>query len=287
LVSTFAVSHAENRVEFTMLVPLMNATFMRAVTGWARAGATRKPVAVRAAIIALALASSGCATRGPLHVYTLAAGGKRPVLDVGASTNAEVPSFLEDEDRVTGFAYDPYTDHFFLRLAPGNRIRVVDRPARAIKRELEIKGAPEGAGDLAIRPRDGYIYLLGPTLGRLLYCTRFGKYLGELTLENPASGATGLAFDMVKDVLLVLGDAGGRVTAHDLTGRKVAEVRLERRAGPALAFDSDQREYHAPLPDRPGEIAVFDENGRILRSTSAAAGSPLIDVGPRSFIRVF
>ena len=270
-----------------MLVPLMNATFMGAVTGWSRAGATRKPVVVRAAIVALTVALSGCATRGPLHIYTLTAGGDRTVLDLGASTKAEVPSFLKEEDRVTGFAYDPYTDHFFLRLAPGNRIRVVDRPARAIKRELEINGAPEGAGDLAIRPRDGYIYLLGPTPGRLLYCTRLGKYLGELTLENPASGATGLAFDMVKDVLLVLGDEGRRVTAHDLTGRKVAEVSLERRAGPALAFDSDQREYHAPLPEQPGEIAVFDENGRFVRSTSAPAGSPLIDVGPRSFIRVF
>ncbi len=235
----------------------------------------------------LALALGGCATRGPLHVYTLAAGGERPVLDLGASANAEVPSFLEGDDRVNGFAYDPYTDHFFLRLSPGNRIRVVDRPARAIKRDLEIKGAPEGAGDLAIRPRDGYIYLLGPTPGRLLYCTRLGNYLGELTLEDPASGATGLAFDMVKDVLLVLGDEGRRVTAHNLTGRKVAEVTLERRAGPALAFDSDQREYHAPLPERPGEIAVFDEHGRFLRSTPVPAGSPLVDVGPRSFIRVF
>jgi len=270
-----------------MLVPLMNATFMRAVTGWSFPGATRKPAAVPAALSALALAFSGCATRGPLHLYTVAAGGDRPVLDVGASTNAEVPSFLEEEDRVTGFAYDPYTDHFFLRLAPGNRIRVVDRPARAIKRELEIKGAPEGVGDLAVRPRDGYIYMLGPTPGHLPFCTRLGKYLGELTLENPASGATGLAFDMVKDVLLVLGEEGHRVTAHDLTGRKVAEVKLDRRAGPALSFDSDQREYHAPLPDRPGEIAVFDETGRFLRSTSVAAGSPLIDVGPRSFIRVF
>jgi hypothetical protein len=270
-----------------MLVPLMNATFMRAVTGWSFPGATRKPAAVPAALSALALVFSGCATRGPLHVYTLAAGGERPVLDLGASNKAEVPSFLAEEDRVTGFAYDPYTDHFFLRLAPGNRIRVVDRPARAIKRELEIKGAPEGAGDLAVRPRDGYIYMLGPTPGHLPFCTRLGKYLGELTLENPASGATGLAFDMVKDALLVLGDEGRRVTAHDLTGRKVAEVKLERRAGPALAFDSDQREYHAPLPDRPGESAVFDEKGRFLRSTSAPAGSPLIDVGPRSFIRVF
>ncbi len=238
-------------------------------------------------LAALALALGGCATRGPLHVYTLAAGGERPVLDLGASNKAEVPSFLTKDDRVTGFAYDPYTDHFFLRLAPGNRIRVVDRPARAIKRELELKGAPEGTGDLAVRPRDGYIYLFGPTPGRLPFCTRLGKYLGELTLEHPASGATGLAFDMVKDVLLVLGEEGRLVTAHDLTGRKVAEVRLERRAGPALAFDSAQREYHAALPDRPGEIAAFDEKGRFLRSIPAPAGSPLIDVGPRSFIRVF
>lgn len=251
------------------------------------AGATRKPAATALLAAALVLSTTGCATRGPLHVYTLSTAPERPVLDLGAGGTTEVPSFLEGDDRATGFAYDPYTDHFFLRLAPGNRIRVVDRPARAIKREFEIKGAPEAAGDMAVRPRDGHIYLLGPAQGRLLRCTRLGKYLGELALEGVAADATGIAFDLNRDLLLVLGEGGRRVTAHDLTGRPRSAVTLERRAGPALAFDSDQREFHAPLPDRPGEIGIFSEEGRFLRSASAPAASALVDVGPRSFLRVF
>jgi hypothetical protein len=270
-----------------MLVPLMNATFMRGVTRRPRDGATRKPGTPALLAAALLLSTTGCATRGPLHVYSLSTGAERPVLDFGAGGSAEVPSFLAEGDRVTGFAYDPYTDHFFLRLAPGNRIRVVDRPARAIKRELEIKGAPEGSGDMAVRPVDGHIYLLGPAPGRLLRCTRLGKFLGELTLEGAAADATGLAFDMGRDVLLVLGEGGRRVTVHDLSGRRASTVTLDRRAGPSLAFDADQREFHAPLPDHPGEIGIFSGDGRFLRSTRAPAGSTLVDVGPRSFIRVF
>ena len=232
-----------------------------------------------------ALGATGCATRGPLHVYTLAQGGERPVRDTGEGRTTEVPSFLKPADRVSGFAYDPFTDHFFLRLAPGNRLRVVDRPARAIKREFEIAGAPPGDGDLAVRPRDGHLFLLGAQPGQILEATRLGKYLGAFVLAEAGGQPLGLALDTTQDRLLALGADGRRVTVHDLRGGFVRELRLAQPAGPALAFDSDQREFYAPLRDRPGEIGVFDETGRLQRTTPAAAG--LIDVGPRSFVRVF
>lgn len=240
-----------------------------------------------AALAGLALGAAGCATRGPLHVYSLTQGGARSVLDHGHGGTVEVPSFLKTDDHVSGFAYDPFTDHFFLRLAPGHRIRVVDRPARAIKREFEIDGAPQGEGDLAVRPRDGHLFLLGSQPGQILETTRLGKYLGGFVLANATGPLTGLAFDTHEDRLLALAADGRRVTVHDLRGGFVRELRLAQPAGPALAFDSDQREFHAPLRDRPGEIGVFDQSGRLRRTLPAPATTGLIDVGPRSLIRVF
>jgi hypothetical protein len=235
----------------------------------------------------LACALAGCATRGPLHVYALAGDGDRPVIDTGAGGASEVPSFLKAEERVSGFAYDPFTDHFFLRLAPGDRIRVVDRPARTIKREFEIAGAPRGEGDLAVRPRDGHLFLLGAAPGQVLEATRLGKYLGEFMLAGSRGAIRGLALDANQDQLLALAADGRRITVHDLRGRFLRELHLDRAAGPALAFDPDAREFHAPLRERPGEIGVFDAQGRLQRTLPAPAGPGLIDVGPRSFVRVF
>ncbi len=239
------------------------------------------------ALAALACGGAGCATRGPLHLYAITGGEERPVLDTGDSRTAEVPSFLETDEQVSGFTYDPFTDHFFLRLHPGNLIRVVDRPARAIKREFAIAGLPSGGGDLAVRPRDGHLFLLGPQAGQVFETTRLGKYLGEFTLAEAGGTPTGLAFDAIRDQLLALGTDGQRITVHDLRGKFVRALRLDQPAGPALAFDSDQREFYAPLRGRPGEIGVFDEAGRLVRKSAAHGATGMIDVGQRSLVRVF
>lgn len=235
----------------------------------------------------LGLGGAGCATRGPLHVYAVSAAQSHPIVDDGDGGRTDVPSFLEPADRLDGFAYDPFTDHFFLRLDPGNRIRVVDRPARAIKREFTIEGAPAGGGDLAVRPRDGHLFLLGPLPGQILETTRLGKLLGEFRLASPAGRPVGLALDTVQDRLLVLDVDGQRVTLHDLRGQAIGEIRLQRPAGSALSFDSEQREFYAPLRDAPAEIGVFAEDGRLRRTLSIPKTLGLVDVGPRSFIRVF
>src|SRR5436190_17530024 len=152
-----------------MLVPLMNATF---IPRWTRRNArmtTRKAErpprggfesGLKPALLCVALALGGCATPGPMHVYFTGSGAPEVIGDAGGDRQVDVPSFLEPEDALTGLAYDPFTDHLFLRLAPGNQIRVVDRPARAIKREFTIDGlSAAGGGDLAVRPRDGHIFL--------------------------------------------------------------------------------------------------------------------------------
>jgi uncharacterized protein YjiK len=239
-----------------------------------------------ALLVAVVLAFTGCATRGPLHVYSLTESGERLVLDTSEAAPAEVPSFVEANERVSGFAYDPFTDHFFLRLDPGNRIRVVDRPARKIKREFTIAGAPENSrGDLAVRPRDGHLFLLLSEGASVLEATRFGKIVRTFALEDITAGPSGIAFDMTQDRLLVLDADGRRVTVHDLDGKRRAETTLDHVAGGSLAFDAERRELYAPLRARAGEIGVFDEHGKLVRTLRAPGR--FVDVGPRSFVRMF
>jgi uncharacterized protein YjiK len=248
--------------------------------------ASRKKSGLKPALLVAVLAFTGCATRGPLHVYSLTESGERPVLDTSEAAPAEVPSFVEANERVSGFAYDPFTDHFFLRLDPGNRIRVVDRPARKIKRELTIAGAPENSrGDLAARPRDGHLFLLLSEGASVLEATRFGKIVRTFALDGVAGVPSGIAFDMIHDRLLVLAADGRRVTVHDLDGKRRAETTLDHVAGGSLAFDAERRELYAPLRDRAGEIGVFDEHGKLVRTLRAPGR--FVDVGPRSFVRVF
>lgn len=243
------------------------------------------------AVASLAFAFGGCATPGPLHVYSATSGAEQ-IRDHGndGATDAtrEVPSFLKDSDQLTGFAYDPYTDHFFLRLAPGNAIRVVDRPARAIKREFAIEGLPaDGAGgDIAIRPRDGHVFFLHPREALVFETTRLGKLLRSLPLPSVTAPALGIAYDVTDNSLHVLHAGGRRITRHASDdGRVLGELTLDRAAGNSLAYDAERREYYAALAGEPGAIGIFDAAGKFLRR--AALTGSFVDVGPRSFVRVF
>jgi hypothetical protein len=256
----------------------MNATFMQRLTRPVRGMTTRKTLG-----LALVTLLAGCATPGVLHVYSLAPGAPATVHDTGGAAPAEVPSFLNADDQLTGFAYDPYTDHFFLRLAPGNKIRVVDRPARAIKREFEIVGAPaSGGGDLAVKPLSGHLFLLHPTAPAVIETTRLGELVRTTALAGLAAPAAGIAYDASQDQLLVLDRDRRKIFRYTLAGERRGEFALDRVVGPALGFDSVQRELYAPLADG---IGVFGEDGKLRRTLPGAA--PTVDVGPRSFIRVF
>ncbi len=234
------------------------------------------------------LVLTGCATPGQLHLYRVTAAAPAVIHDTADGVAAaEVPSFLEAGETLTGFAYDPFTDHFFLRLAPGDKIRVVDRPARAVKREFTAERTPAtGGGDLAARPRDGHLFLTHPREPALIELNRFGNFARVLPLATVAGNPDGVAFDSIRDRLLVLANATEpRVTVHNLDGQLLATITLDREiAAGALGYDPEARELYAAL--RGGDaIGVFGEEGRLRRTLPLAAN--FIDVGPRSFLRMF
>jgi hypothetical protein len=257
-----------------------------------------------AALSLLALALSGCATPGPLHLYTTASTQPELITDTGAAPSADIPAFFAPGETLTGLAYDPFTDHLFLRLAPGNVVRVVDRPARAIKRTYTVAELPATAGgDLAVRPRDGHIFFAHPTLPALVETDRFGAFIRTLTLATLNAPPAGVAYDAAHNQLLIL--SGGdlaRITTHTVDGARVASVALDRTVGLlTLAFDSDTRELYIPLAPQsplvssienqkseiknPPALGVFNLEGHLLRTLPQSA--TFIDLGPRSLLRLF
>lgn len=278
-----------------MLVPLMNATFTQQITPHWVAETIRKNiprVRLPIALVALAFGAGGCATPGPLHLYTAVAPTPTVVQDAGGdASTAEVPSFLEKGDTLVGFAYDPFTDHFFLRLGPGDRFRVVDRPARAIKREFTVAAlAATRRGDLAIRPPDGHVFAPHPTDAAVIEFNRFGEFIRTLPLATLKIPPSALAFDTARDHLVAL--SGGdlsRVTTHNLSGQLITSVALDRDVSlTALAYDPEKRELYAPLA-REAALGVFDEQGHLVRTIPLRSdpAATFFDVGPRSFLRLF
>ena len=229
-----------------------------------------------------ALAAGGCATPGPLHVYTVANPAANAIHDTGGTPADEIPSFL---------ARDPFTDHFFLRLAPGNRIRVVDRPARAVKREFTIDALATAAdGDLAVKPRDGHIFLFHSADSAVIELSRLGRFVRTIALRDLPAPAIGIAYDSIRDVLFLLHRGSpSRIATYDLAGRRLESLTFERESTGSLAFDAEKREFYAPLAAtgdaRPSGIGVFDERGWLRRTLPLNV--PFIDVGPRSLVRVF
>ncbi len=253
---------------------------------------TRKATAHRygntVAAVLCAVVLSGCATPGPLHIYSLPRNDAAQIIDGGAAVVAEVPSFLAPGDRLTGFAYDPFTDHFFLRLAPGNAIRVVDRPARAIKREFVVPTLPSSGqgGDLAIRPRDGHVFFLRPDQPAVIETTRLGIFVREFPLAETEQPASGIAYDAGKDRLFVLqAGTGTQVTVHDMSGRRLRVITLDHAVHGSLGFDTDHRVLFAPAAETSDRLDTFNEDGRRIEDIPLRA--EFVDVGPRSFIRVF
>ena len=258
--------------------------------------ASRLRICLLPPALATLLLLAGCATPGPLHRYSTSADSPAEIHDAGSDgTTASAPSFLALGEHLVGFAHDPFTDHFFLRLAPGDLIRVVDRPARAIKREFTVPAlANARGGDLAIRPRDGHVFAPHATAPAVIEFNRFGELIRILPLATLNAPPAGLAYDTVRDRLLAL--SGGdlaRVTSHDLQGQRLTAVALDRDVAlTTLAYASDQHEFYALLT-RESAIGIFNEQGNLLRTLPLSAPgkptptAPFLDVGPRSFLRLF
>ena len=248
---------------------------------------TRKLATLPAIAVALLLLDASCTSPGTLHVYSLAAGSPTTLRDTGADTSSEVPSFIAPNESLTGFAYDPFTDHFFLRLAPGNVIRVVDRPARAIKRKFRVgELSAGGGGNLTIRPRDGHVFALEPAARDVVEFTRFGEFVRRIKPEGLMAEPAGIAYDAARDRLFLL--TGGRpaqITTHSLDGGLRATVEPDREIAPgSLAYDSDKKEFYAPLA-KDAAIGVFGEDGRLHGMIHVLV--TFVAVGPRSFLRMF
>jgi hypothetical protein len=266
---------------------------MRRITRRAGAITTRIRKCGVARLLAWSIAilvAGGCATPGTLHLYSISRANLTAVHDSGGHGARKAPSFIDANENLVGFAYDPFTDHFFLRLSPGDRIRVVDRPAQAVKREFKIEVAPaRGGDDLTIKPGNGHVFLSIPLESRVLEITRLGKIVRVITLENSPAFVRGIAYDAGRDVLCVLhGNPATRITRYDLRGRETQSIVVSRELAGPLAFDSERREFYAPISaalGSSGRVGVFDEDGRLVRSLDLPAD--YIDVGPRSLVRVF
>jgi hypothetical protein len=252
------------------------------------------PLLVAGFAIVVASSFTGCSTPGPNHAY-IAADHGADILDIAASlpateANVAVPSFLFSVNTLYGVAYDPFTDHLFLRAGQGNFIRVVDRPARKIKRDFTVASLPPGPGDLAIRSRDRHLFFVHPTEPVLVETNLEGRFIRTITLAALTAPPAGLAYDQNRDEFLVLlGGDLARVVTYDLQGKRLHAVALDRDVRlTTLAFDSVAREVYAPLLTEPA-IGIFNREGHLLRTLPLAADQPRdrVDVGARSLLRLF
>ncbi len=236
------------------------------------------------------LGLTGCSTPGPTHAY-LASRAEDPIIDLlpGAS-DVPIPSYLTSDSELYGLAYDPFTDHLLLRLFPGNVVRVIDRPARKVKRGYTVQDLPPGRGDLAIRSRDRHVFFAHPTLPLVLETNLHGRTVRTIQPGTISSPPAGVAYDQKNNRLLILEhNHRSRVVTCDLAGKPIDDVTLDHavRRG-SLAYDSVAAEFYVPLLDRP-VVGIFDSQGRLLR-TFAATGNDahdFVDVGQRSLLRLF
>jgi len=232
----------------------------------------------------------GCSTPGPTHAY-LASRAEDPILDLlPGMPEAQIPSHLISVNELYGIAYDPFTDHLFLRIYPGDFVSVIDRPAQKVKRSMIVKGLPVGRGDLAIRSLDRHLFFAHPESPSILETTLYGRIVRTITLENIEGPPAGVAYDQTNDHLFVLPTGGSpSVVTFDLAGKQLGSVNLDHqvRSG-SLAYDSTAAEFYVPLLASP-DIGIFDLKGRLVRTltTSGESAHDFVDVGQRSLLRLF
>jgi hypothetical protein len=233
---------------------------------------------------------TGCATRGPNHIY-LTTATSPAVQDLGPSV-ASLAGILQPGEQAVGLAYDFNTDHLFVRVTPAQVIRVIERPSGKILREMSL--APElhatGAADLAARSSDRHLFAAHPDGKSIVELTLFGEFIRRIALTGLAGEIRGLAYDQRGGRLLVLSTDPERtqVGAMSPDGNVAYYVTLAAAVSPvSLGYDSDAQRFFVPLADGRA-LGEFDGTGALVRSHPLKDGTiTALDAGPRSFVRVF
>jgi hypothetical protein len=235
--------------------------------------------------------SAGCATRGPNHTYLTTATGSA-VHDLGPSP-ARIADAMKPGEQALGLAYDFNTDHLFVRIAPAQVIRVIERPSGKILREMKLPVALQAtvSADLAIRSSDRHLFAVHPDGRSVVELTLYGETIRRIELTGLTGPIRGLAYDQRGDRLLILGSTGDRVQVGAVTpdGNVTYYVTLAAAVRPvSLGYDSDAQHCFVPLADG-RSLGEFDAAGNLLAThqTDTADAITAIDAGPRALVRVF
>lgn len=243
------------------------------------------------------MAFAGCSSPGPIHLYIATAGGE-PIHDVPRSgaAPAQIPSRTTSAEKILGLGYDAYTDELFVRLAPGNVVRVIDRPSQRHLRDMILPGlAPTSANpltaDLAVRWRNRHIFLVDADGRSIIEYTLFGEFVRRMPAVADSALIGGLAFDQKRDRLLVLlASDRPAVLVRTLDGQEEARHELPVAVLPlSLAYDSTAEHLFVPMPGG-RSIGVFDLKGNHLSTTQSPdleGDVTALAAGARSFVRIF
>jgi uncharacterized protein YjiK len=230
----------------------------------------------------------GCATTGPNHIYLTTAAGA-DLADLGP-THASVRAILAPGERAVGLAYDFNTDHLFIRVAPAQVIRVVERPSGKILRNmpLTVDLRTDQPADLAIRSSDRHLFAVHPDGHSIVELTLFGEFVRRIELSGLTGPVQGLAYDQDHARLLVL-SAGSpaRVGTVSPEGNVTYYVTFATEVSPVtLGYDSEGQRFFVPLKD-PHLLGEFGADGKLITTYPLDEPITAIDAGPRSFVRVF
>ncbi|MDI1336079.1 MAG: hypothetical protein PSU94_07830 [Lacunisphaera sp.] len=243
--------------------------------------------ALLAALSAAALGGGGCATGGPNHVY-FTSHGSPAVHDLGPPP-AQVDRAVAPDELVEGLAYDFNTDHLFLRIAPAQVIRVIERPSGKILREMPLPVGLQTTrpADLAIRPGDRHLFAVHPDGRSIVELTLFGDFVRRIELRGPAEPVSGLTYDQKNHRLLVLtATSPARVGTVAPDGFVIYYMTIESAVDPvSLGYDSAAGHVYVPLADGKN-LGEFDAEGKLL-ATIPSGPVTAVDAGPRSFVRIF
>ena len=284
-----------------MLVPLMNATFMRRITRPRRGRATRKLLGPLSFALAALGGLAGCHTPGPGHVYAWCPAAPATVQDLDAQQNVPpvaISGRVNAGENVVGLAYDFNTDFLCLRLEPGAHVRIFKRGENRFVREWALPAelaAPERPATLAtglalaVRPQDRRLFALHPAKPEIWEFTLDGQFVRAIALAPlPPAALGGLAFDHVYNRLVaLLATTPARLVeiAPDGSWTPLATLSSDEVAPTSLGCNGDAGEYYVPLAT--GGVGVFDRRGALVRRLALAGNAAALAAGPRAFLRVF